>query len=117
VLNKKTVTPKKVAANRNNAKLSKGPRTERGKRVARLNAVKFGLFSEEVVIPGCDGEEASEKYESLRNGVQQELQPTGVIQTWFAESIAATLWRFRRAMRAERGSSLLLGAKVITMEQ
>jgi len=81
MFNKKTVTPKKVAANRANAKLSTGPRTERGKRAARLNAVKFGFFSEELIIPVCDGEEALEKYKSLLNGVQQDLklgQPVGL---------------------------------------
>jgi len=108
---KKTVTPKKVAANRANAKFSKGPRTESGKRAARLNAVKFAFFSEELVIPLCDGEEALEKYSSLLNEVQQELQPAGFVQTWFAEKIAETLWRFRRGTRAERGSRLLSGAK------
>ena len=65
MLNKKTVTPKKVAANRSNAKLSTGPRTESGKRTARLNAVKFGFFSEEIVIPLCDGEDAVGKYRLL----------------------------------------------------
>lgn len=107
MFNKKTVTTKKAAANRANAKFSTGPRTRRGKRAARLNAVKFGFFSEELVIPLCDGEEALEKYKSLLNGVQQELQPAGVIQTWFVEKIAETFWRFRRGTRAERGSSLV----------
>jgi len=105
MFNKKTITPKKVAANRANAKFSTGPRTERGKRAARLNAVKFGLSSEELIIPVCDGEEALEKYKSLLNGVQQDLRPAGYIQTWYAELIAETMWRFRRGRRAESGSS------------
>jgi hypothetical protein len=107
MFNKKTVTPKKIAANRGNSKFSTGPRTERGKRAARHNAVKFGFFSEELVIPLCDGEEALEKYRLLLNEVRQELQPAGVMQTWYAEKIAETLWRFRRGTRAERGSSLV----------
>src|SRR5271157_1578311 len=105
MFNKKTITPKKVAANRANAKFSTGPRTERGKRAARLNAVKFGFSSEELIIPVCDGEEALEKYKSLLNGVQQDLRPAGYIQTWYAELIAETMWRFRRGRRAESGSS------------
>jgi hypothetical protein len=88
MFNKKTVTTKTAAANRANAKFSTGPRTERGKRASRLNAVKFGFFSEELVIPLCDGEEASEKYRSLLYGVQQEFQPAGIMRTWFAEKIA-----------------------------
>jgi hypothetical protein len=81
MFNKKTVTSKKVAANRANAKFSTGPRTERGKRAARLNAVKLGFFSEELVIPLCDGEKALEKCRALLNGIQQELQPAGIMQT------------------------------------
>jgi hypothetical protein len=107
MFNKKTVTSKKVAANRANAKFSTGPRTERGKRAARLNAVKLGFFSEELVIPLCDGEKALEKCRALLNGIQQELQPAGIMQTWFAEKIAETLWRIRRGTRAERGSCLV----------
>lgn len=107
MFNKKTLTPKKVVANRANAKFSTGPRTERGKRAARLNAVKFGFFSEELVIPLCDGEEAEEKYRWLLNAVQQQYQPAGVMETWFVEQIAGTMWRFRRGTRAERGSSLV----------
>jgi hypothetical protein len=107
MFNKKTVTPKKIAANQANAKFSTDPRTKRGKRAARLNAVKFGFFSEELVIPLCDGEEALEKYRSLLNAVQQEFQPVGVMQTWYVEKIAESLWRLRRGTRAERGSSLV----------
>ena len=67
--------------------------------------MKFGFFSEELVIPLCDGEEALEKYKSLLSGVQQELRPASYIQTWYAEMIAETMWRFRRGTRAESGSS------------
>jgi hypothetical protein len=107
MLNKKTVTPKQLAANRANARLSTGPRTKRGKRATRLNALKFGFFSEELVIPTCDGEGASEKYLYLLNAVNQELKPSGVLNTWWAEMVAETMWRFRRGTRAERGSSLV----------
>lgn len=107
MFNKKTVTPKKVAANRANFKFSTGPRTERGKRAARFNAVKFGFFSDEVVIPSCDGNEAPAKYESLVTHLQEHFQPDGMLETWLVERIAESIWRLRRARRAERGSSLV----------
>ena len=47
----KTVTPRKIEANRKNAKRSTGPRTERGKSIAKFNAVTLGLFAKHVVIP------------------------------------------------------------------
>ena len=77
------------------------------KQTTRLNSVKFGFFSEELVIPFCDGEEALEKYRALLNGLLQEYQPAGFMQTWCVEQIAETMWRLRRGMRAERGSSLV----------
>ena len=49
-----------IEANRQNAKKSKGPITESGKSVAKLNAVKHGLSSKNVVIPGEDPEEFEE---------------------------------------------------------
>ena len=96
-----------VEANASNAKRSTGPRTERGRRAARLNAVKFGFFSEEVVIPTCDGDRGLAKYRSLITYLREELQPKGVLETWLVEKIAESLWRLRRATRAERGSSLV----------
>jgi hypothetical protein len=41
---RKTVTRIKVEANRRNSKRSTGPRTERGKRNAKFNAVTLGLW-------------------------------------------------------------------------
>ena len=62
---KKTVTPRKVAANQSNANGSTGPRTEWGKFNSRFNAVKDGLFAMEVVIPDCDGDDARRKFSEL----------------------------------------------------
>ena len=51
----KSVSPLKIEANRRNAKHSTGPRTERGKRNSKFNAVTLGLFAKHVTIPICDG--------------------------------------------------------------
>ena len=45
-------------ANRENARLSTGPRTPAGKDVARWNALKHGLRAESALIPG----EAADDY-------------------------------------------------------
>jgi len=50
----KTVTARKIEANRANAAHSTGPRTERGKRNAKFNAVTLGLFARHVVILFCN---------------------------------------------------------------
>ena len=52
---------KQADANRRNARKSTGPKTPEGKAVARLNAVKHGLLSQEVLLPGED-ESALERF-------------------------------------------------------
>ena len=61
-LGARTMTKAKIDANRQNSKRSTGPRTERGKRIARFNAVTLGLFAKHIVagrsvrrgVWGCD---------------------------------------------------------------
>jgi hypothetical protein len=102
---KKTVTEKMVLANRKNAKRSTGPRTLRGKRAAKFNATKWGIFSEGVAIPQCDGESAREKYDALVKELRKEWQPKSLYENWLVEELAKTQWRFRRAAVAEHGSA------------
>src|ERR1700674_3609622 len=100
----KTVTPRKIEANRRNAQRSTGPRTERGKSIARLNAVTRGLFAKHVVIPICDGDEAEKDFQLLLDGLHQEFQPVGLYEEWLGVKIAESMWRLRRATRCESGS-------------
>src|SRR5258705_4876087 len=65
VKHRKTVTKKKIEANRRNARRSTGPRTERGKRNSRFNALTLGLFAKHVVIPICDGYKSERDFQSL----------------------------------------------------
>jgi hypothetical protein len=100
----KTVTPSKIGANRANAKRSTGPRTERGKRNAKFNAVTLGLFAKHVVIPVCDGYKAERDFKSLLDGLHPEFQPVGLYEEWLVVKIAECMWRLRRATRCESGS-------------
>ena len=100
----KSVTPLKVEANRRNAKHSSGPRTGRGKRNAKFNAVTLGLFAKYVVIPVCDGYKAERDFKSLLDGMHQEFQPVGFYEEWLVVKIAECMWRLRRATRCESGS-------------
>jgi hypothetical protein len=45
---------KQAKANIRNARKSTGPRTPEGKAAVRLNAVKHGLLSKDVLLPGDD---------------------------------------------------------------
>jgi hypothetical protein len=100
----KTVTPRKIAANRTNAARSTGPRSERGKNVSKFNAVTLGLFARHVAIPICDGEKAENDFASLLDGLHDEFQPVGFYEEWLVVKIAESMWRLRRATRCESGS-------------
>jgi hypothetical protein len=100
----KTVTPIKIDANRKNAKRSTGPRTERGKSIARFNAVTLGLFAKHVVIPICDGYKPERDFKSLLDGLHQEFHPFGLYEEWLVLKVAECMWRLRRAARCESGS-------------
>jgi hypothetical protein len=90
---------KKIEANRQNALKSTGPRTQEGKDAVRLNALKHGLLSQEVLLPGENGESLQELEERLR----AELQPIGELENLLVEQVIAAYWRLRRLRRVEAG--------------
>jgi len=47
---------RKAEANRQNALKSTGPKTPAGKAAVRLSALRHGLLSEEILLPGEDEE-------------------------------------------------------------
>ena len=64
----------RIQAHRHNAQRSTGPRTSRGKAVARLNAVKHGALSESVVVLPPEDTTA---FERLAQEVREEVKPVG----------------------------------------
>ena len=90
---------KKAKANRENALKSTGPKTPEGKDAVRLNALKHGLLSQEVLLPGEDGEALRELGERLR----AELQPVGELENLLVDRIVSSYWRLSRLGRVEAG--------------
>jgi hypothetical protein len=90
---------RKAEANRRNALKSTGPKTPEGKAAVRLNALKHGLLSEEILLPGEDEEALRELTESLRT----ELQPVGELEDLLVDRITSLLWRLRRLGQVEAG--------------
>jgi hypothetical protein len=88
---------KQIEANRRNARKSTGPRTPEGKDRASNNAVKHGLLSQDVLIPGEDGTALWELSERLR----EELEPVGELEDLLVDRIVAAHWRLRRLGRVE----------------
>ena len=90
---------KKARANRQNALKSTGPKTPEGKAAVRMNALRHGLRSEEILLPGEDEQALRELDEYLR----AELQPVGELENLLIDRIVAAYWRLRRLGRVEAG--------------
>ena len=88
---------KQIEANRRNARKSTGPRTQEGKARVGNNAVKHGLLSHDVLVPGEDREALRELSERLR----EELEPVGELEDMLVDRIVAAHWRLRRLGRVE----------------
>lgn len=100
---KRPVSERKLQANRRNALRSTGPRTERGKRTVSRNATKHGFLAREVVITAGDGEESLEEFHALVENLWNFYEPAGVVEEALVQTIAASLWRKARVIRAENG--------------
>src|SRR5258708_25626029 len=91
-------SPARLAANRANAKLSKGPTSAEGKAVSRLNGVTHGMACKlPVVLPGEDPEE-------FRGEVALWARQLGAAtdaERAQVEAAVSTRWRLRRARDAE----------------
>src|SRR5215813_11734822 len=90
-------TEKQVAANRQNAKNSTGPRTEAGKRRSRRNALRHGLTAETVV--GVH----EVAYRALQRAVNADYRPQTNFETELIGRLVSLLWRLRRAVAIESG--------------
>ena len=90
-------TPARLAANRRNAQLSTGPKTEEGKARARANAVKHGLTGAGIALPGEDAEAVAALFDAVRD----ELAPGSVVGAFLAQQVALAMVRCGRAARGE----------------
>jgi hypothetical protein len=108
-MNEKITSLVKVEANKKNAAKSTGPKTEAGKAIVRLNALKHGLLSKELIIRAGDGKEDEKAFDFMLQDLCEELSPEGTIEEMLVERIAACYWRLRRSAKFEVG---MLGAKL-----
>jgi hypothetical protein len=92
-------TDRQIAANRENAKKSTGPRTGPGKRRSRRNAFRHGLNAESVITV-LEDEAAYRKFEKIVIG---DYAPETAIERALVVRLASLLWRLRRAVAIETG--------------
>jgi hypothetical protein len=82
----------RTRANRANAKLSTGPRTEPGKQRSSLNALRHGLTAQTAVLPTED----PEAYQLHIQQFLDEYKPANPTETQLVHEIANTAWRLNR---------------------
>jgi len=97
-------TKKQKRSNQKNALLSTGPITEEGKIIVSKNAIKHGIFTNDLVIGKGDGKEKKEEYIRLLNNLFECLNPQGQLECLLVEKIAVDFWRLRRVLRFEMAS-------------
>src|SRR5947207_12729613 len=100
---KRTVSSRKIEANRRNARKSTGPRTATGKKRVSRNALRHGFYSKWLLVQHRDGNENQAEYDELNVAIQEHYQPVGWLEERWLETIAVWSWRLRRVIRYETG--------------
>jgi hypothetical protein len=101
-----------IEANRENARLSSGPRTPEGKAHSSRNAVRHGLLARDAVLP----DEDRAAYLDLLAALEAEYRPDGPTQTFLVHQLASAQWRLQRFLRLETGFFLAGLADAATPE-
>ena len=103
----KKMSLKQVKANQQNAQKSTGPKTPAGLAVSKMNALKHGILSKEVLVRGLHRKESGRELAALHQRFWQELNPVGPVEEMLVDQIVTTHWRLRRALTAESGEIAL----------
>jgi len=90
---------KQTEASRKNGAKSKGAKSPRGKYQVRLNALKDGLFSKDIVIKSLG--ERREDFERLKKEMWNLFQPTSALEEMLVADVVENRWRRQRVRRAE----------------
>ena len=90
-------TESQIQANRENAKLSSGPKSEAGKATSALNNTRHGLTGAFRVLPT----ESQSDFDELVVALSEEHKPETVTETMLVEAMAQHYWLRRRALSLE----------------
>jgi hypothetical protein len=90
-------TESQIEANRENAKLSTGPKSEAGKAAAALNNTRHGLAGAFRVLPS----ESQSEFDELLAILRDEHQPATFTETTLVEGMAQHHWLRQRALNLE----------------
>src|ERR1700676_2711831 len=90
-------TTAQVFANRENSKLSTGPRTPQGKAASSPNAKTHGLSAADPVLPHED----RSQFNALLERYQSDFEPVTAHEEFLVAQMAGALWKLDRVERIE----------------
>ncbi len=93
------VSDRRAQASRENGGGSKGPVSPEGKSRTRLNALKFGLFSQDLVVAAAG--ETQQEADAFRSSVWNYFQPQDPVTALLVDDFVNTAWRLQRPRRCE----------------
>lgn len=96
-----------------NPKRTGGPKTAEGKIVASGNALKTGVYSRMVVLPGEDPVE----FEALQRHFLEDFQPVGVVEEAMVYELSTIVWKKLRLDKIEHNLFEEILNKVVTLDE
>ncbi len=100
---------KKRQANRQNAQKSTGPKSKLGKQKVALNALKHGLRSAQIVLPGED----AAAFDGMLATWMDDWKPPTDARRVLVEQAVAHAWRLRRCLKLERDHLVERGQEAV----
>jgi hypothetical protein len=92
-----TASVNQTEVNRANAQHSTGPKTDEGKQISSLNALRHGLTGQRVIVPNED----RLAYQRHLKSFHDDLKPQGSVEANLVQSLADTAWRLNRVVNLE----------------
>ena len=94
---KKKLSEKQLAANRANAQLSTGPKSEEGKRTSSLNARRHNLTGQVTAMTVED----RIAHDAFSEALIKAMAPEGALELQLAQRVATDSWRLNRSSAIE----------------
>jgi hypothetical protein len=92
-----SISQSRIDANRENAQHSTGPKTEEGKKISSLNALRNGFNSPVDVLPHED----MQAYLGLGKEFTETWQPKGAYEVRLVQTMTSQHWRMQRCASIE----------------
>ncbi|HWE38377.1 MAG TPA: hypothetical protein VG406_17530 [Isosphaeraceae bacterium] len=101
---------KRIAANRQNALLARGPKTPGGKANSRRNALKHGLTGEGVVLPA----EMEAEVAAMTERWVAEMEPADEVERQFVDDAVLACIRRKQAAKMEMARRIQAASRALT---